>query len=79
MNKFGVFNLINSLLSVYKNQKNEENPVSDTENKDPFPQKTAAAHNLKGQNDTLGDRILKTSVSHDEFVKRVKKAQEKTP
>ena len=78
MDKFGVFNLINSLLSLYKTQKND-NAVQ-SENRETPPRDSATApKNEEARVNSLGDRLLKTSLSHDEFVKRVEKSQKKTP
>ena len=79
MDKFGVFNLINSLLSLYKTQKNDTAAVSHESKETPPLNPSAAPKSEEGRVNTLGDRLLKTSSMHDEFVKRVEKSQKKTP
>ncbi|MBO4594748.1 MAG: hypothetical protein J5697_03510 [Clostridia bacterium] len=80
MDKFGVFNLINSLLSLYRTQNTVSSPANDPEKKETsqHPSDVSPQGEERRIND-LGDRLLKISASHDEFVKRVKKSQKKTP
>ena len=79
MDKFGVFNLINTLLSVYKNNNNDSVKESVPEKTEVPARVPAALREEKPQKNALGDRIIDISRSHDEFVARVKKAHEKTP
>ena len=76
MDKFGVFNLINSLLNVYKNQKKDFSPLINAENKESSLKTPAVKSDTERVKNTLGDKILETAASHDEFIKRVKKAQQ---
>lgn len=79
MEKFGIFNLINSLYGLYKNTQNEtgeskENPLFSaiknfTTNKaENNPQKENVSPPKKVP---LQAQMLSTSKSHDEHVKRV--------
>lgn len=74
MDKFGVFNLLNSLLTFYEKKKNE-NPV------DVADKSENGEQNLRSENSLPSDKkisaplqknMLGTLSSHDAFIKRVK-------
>lgn len=81
MDKFGIFNLVNSLYSLYKNTQNQNETTESKEN--PLFSAIKSFSNLKEENKPQAEnasppkkvplqaQMLNTSKSHDEHVKRV--------
>lgn len=81
MDKFGIFNLVNSLYSLYKNTQNQNETTESKEN--PLFSAIKSFSTLKEENKPQAEnasppkkvplqaQMLNTAKSHDEHVKRV--------
>lgn len=79
MDKFGVFNLLNSLIGVYEKSKSQNSAASPTENSQPsatYSEPSAEKTKPNRENPVavppLQRSMIKTLDSHDAFIERVK-------
>lgn len=74
MDKFGIFNLLNSFLDFYKSN-SAQNSTQTAKESPPFTQqKKAEKDNENVSPPSLSSQLLSISQKHDEHVKRVKKS-----
>ena len=74
MDKFGIFNLLNSFLDFYKSNSAQNSTQVDNKTPPLTPPKKEENNSAKSAPPSLSSQLLSISQMHDEHVKRVKKS-----